>query len=152
MARLDWRAWGTRILCRQLLMISLSEPRTERSRNIWIDRQAPSLEQPLRYVTSVPIVLTPASQLFRGRVAILGQAKPAGLQLKFRGTGGRNRHRFSAAPARIAWLTCHLLFPGSCVGPSSSDGRDSSRTLIDKLSAGRNTRVKGGCLEFGAVA
>lgn len=89
----------------------------ELSRNIRIDRNAPSLEQPLRYVASVPIVFAPAPQLIRRRVAILGQAKTACLQLKLGGTRGRSRRRSSAAPAGVAWLAYHSCSPVVVLDP-----------------------------------
>jgi hypothetical protein len=85
------------------------------SRNIRIDGHAPSLEQPLRHVASIPIVLAPTSKGIRRFVALFSQSQASRLHLKFGRRRGMNLRRSSAAPPGISSVAGHLS-SAQCVG------------------------------------
>jgi hypothetical protein len=85
------------------------------SRNIRIDGHAPSLEQPLRNVASIPIVLAPTSKGIRRFVALFSQSQASRLHLKFGRRRGMNLRRSSAAPPGISSVAGHLS-SAQCVG------------------------------------
>lgn len=83
----------------------------DRSRNIRIDANSPSLKQPLRYVASIPIQHTPISQFLRSDTGFSGQSQSEHPRFKLRAQDRRNGREPTRTPTRIRPFGVQVSIP-----------------------------------------